>query len=343
MEHRQLGKSGLRVSTLGLGAMTFGAAEGGAMKALTSSDEDAQHLIDRALDVGIDFIDTADSYSEGRSEELLGRSLGERRRNVILATKCRLPVRVDARPMEYGLSRRHVIRSCEESLRRLRTDWIDLYQVHMQDPLTPIEETLRALDDLIRDGKIRYIGCSNYSGYRLVESLWAADRRNLSAFQSLQLQWSLIDRGAERELVPACRYFGLGIVVWSPLARGLLSGKYAKDQPTPEGSRFDVWRNSWKKMYEKKFNNDRTWEIVDAVRVISHELDTTPARVALAWLLRKPEVSCIIIGARTLKQLDDNVAALSVQLLQHHVEMLDKISGSSWGYPYDGLIEMNSL
>lgn len=329
MEHRQLGRSGLRVSAFSLGAMTFGESEG-FMKGVTSSREEARQVLDRALDTGINFIDTADVYSEGKSEVVLGEWLGDRRKSIILATKCRFPIRPGVGPLEQGLSRRYIIRACEDSLRRLKTDWIDVYQVHMQDRSTPIEETLRALDDLIRDGKVRYIGCSNFAGYRLVESLWAADRRNLTSFQSVQLQWSLVERGAEREVIPACREFGIGVLVWSPLGRGLLSGKYSKDQPPPQGSRLEAWRDTFAKL-----NTESAWKVVDAVRSVAQEINSTPARVALAWLLSKPEVSSVIIGARTVKQLDDNLAGAGVSLTPKQMELLQKVSEPQWNYPYD--------
>jgi aryl-alcohol dehydrogenase-like predicted oxidoreductase len=330
MEHRQLGRSGLKVSAFCLGAMTFGESQT-FMKGVTAPDDEARRMLDAALAAGVDFVDTADVYSDGRSEELLGQWLGERRRDVILATKCRFAVGTSKpRPMDLGLSRRHILEACENSLRRLKTDWIDLYQVHMQDRATPIDETLRALDDLVRSGKVRYIGCSNYTGYRLTESLWQSDRRNLVRYESVQLQWSLLERGAEREVIPACRAFELGVLVWSPLGRGLLSGKYSRDQAPPPGSRLEAWKDSY-----AKYNNERTWQIIEAVRSLARELESTPARVALAWLLAKPEVSSVIIGARNVKQLEDNLAAASVKLSPQHLEKLDKISEPTWAYPYD--------
>jgi aryl-alcohol dehydrogenase-like predicted oxidoreductase len=330
MEHRKLGRSGLKVSTLCLGTMTFGESQG-FMKGVTSPDDEARRVLDRAIDAGIDIFDTANVYSEGRSEELLGKWLGEKRKDVLVATKCRFPVGLGRpRPMEHGLSRRHIIQACEDSLRRLKTEWIDLYQVHMQDGATPIDETLRAMDDLVRDGKVRYIGCSNYTGYRLAESLWAADRRNLVRYESVQLQWSLLERGAEREVLPACRAFELGVLVWSPLGRGLLSGKYRKDQPPPSGSRLSEWKDTF-----AKYNNDKSWQIIDGVQQVAREVDSTPARVALAWLLAKPLCTSVIIGARDMKQLEDNLAATQLQLTAEQVFRLDKLSEPAWAYPYD--------
>ncbi len=331
MEHRTLGSSGLKVSRLALGAMTFGESEG-FMKGVTSSEDEARRVLDRALDVGIDTIDTANVYSEGRSEELLGRWLKGKREKVVLATKCRFPtsgvVQASA-PHEYGLSRKAILKACEDSLRRLGTDYIDLYQVHMQDRVVPIEETLSALTDLLRQGKVRYLGCSNYAGYRLVESLWAAARRGLEPFVSIQLQWSLAERGAERELIPACHAFGLGTLVWSPLARGFLSGKYQRGQSAPADSRLASWQDTY-----KQFDNDRCWAMLDVVRAVAKRRETTPAAVALGWLLARPEVTAILVGARDVRQLDENLRSLEVKLEVEDLALLDRASAPEWGYPY---------
>ena len=333
MEHRRLGRSGLQVSALSLGAMTFGESQG-FMKGVASTEEEARAVFERALDAGIDTIDTANVYSEGRSEELLGRWLKGRRDRVVLATKCRFPVRnpPGAKPLPHdsGLSRKAILKACEESLARLRTDHIDLYQVHMQDGAVPIEETLRALDDLVRAGKVRYAGCSNYTGYRLVESLWAADRRNLAPFASIQIQWSLAARDAERELVPAARAFGLGVLVWSPLARGFLTGKYERGRKPAKGSRLAVWQDAYRTL-----DDDRGWALLEKVRATARRRETTPAAVSIAWLLQRSEVSSVILGARTVRQLEDNLKALSVRLTDGDVKDLDEVSKPAWGYPYD--------
>src|SRR5579871_512652 len=227
MELRRLGQSGLKVCVLSLGAMTFGESQT-FMKGVTSSDDEARRVFDAAVDAGMNLVDTANVYSEGKSEELTGEWIRGKRNKVLLATKCRFPVgfgNPPPGPHDMGLSRKHILEACEASLRRLGTDVIDLYQVHMQDTSVPIDETLRALDDLVTQGKVRYIGCANYAGYSLVESLWAADRLRTHRHESIQLQWSLVRRSAERELVPAAAAFGLGVLIWSPLARGFLSGK----------------------------------------------------------------------------------------------------------------------
>ncbi len=332
MERRTLGRSGLKVSRLSLGAMTFGESQG-FMRGVTSPEEEARRVLDRALDAGIDTIDTANVYSEGRSEELLGRWLEGKRERVVLCTKCRFPTSgldvARAAPHDYGLSRKAILKACEDSLRRLRTDHVDLYQVHMQDRSVPIEETLSALTDLVRHGKVRYVGCSNYTGYRLVESLWAADRRLLEPYVSLQLQWSLVARDCERELVPAVRAFGLGTLVWSPLGRGFLSGKYRHGQPPPADARLAAWQDTWRMV-----DTPQNWTVLEKVQEIARARGATPAAVSIAWLLAKPEVSTVIVGARTLGQLEDNLAAAGLALTGDELASLDQVSQPAWGYPY---------
>jgi aryl-alcohol dehydrogenase-like predicted oxidoreductase len=236
-----------------------------------------------------------------------------------------------------GLSRKAILDACEASLRRLKTDVIDLYQVHMQDRNAPIEETLRALDDLVTQGKVRYIGCSNYTGYRLVESLWAADRRNTHRYEAVQLQWSLAVRDAEREIIPACKTFGLGTLIWSPLARGFLSGKYQRGQKPPPGTRLESWQDSY-----AQFDNDKMWKLVDVLGAVAKRHETTHAAVALAWLLAKPEVTSIIVGARTVEQLEQNLKATSVRLTEKDIGDLDQASRPDWGYPYSFIERMEA-
>lgn len=332
MELRQLGRCGLKVSVLSLGAMTFGESET-FMKGVTSTDEEARRVFDAAIDAGMNLVDTANVYSEGRSEERVGEWIRGKRDRVLVATKCRFPIGFGTRPIgphDYGLSRHHILAACEASLRRLKMDWVDFYQVHMQDRAIPIEETLRALDDLVTQGKVRYVGCSNYTGYRLVESLWAADRRGFHRYEAVQLQWSLAVRDAEREVVPACRQFGLGILAWSPLARGFLSGKYQRGQKPPPGSRLEAWQDSL-----RSFDNDRSWNLLDVIGRIAKRHDTTHAAVSLAWLVQRPELTTVIVGARTVKQLEDNLRALSVKLRPDDLRELDEASKPDWGYPYN--------
>lgn len=331
MEHRQYGRSGLKVTALSLGAMTFGEARG-FMKGVHSDDAEARRVFDAALDAGIDTVDTANGYSEGRSEELLGQWMKGRRHAITLATKCRFPTLGGTAPMhpdESGLSRKSILWNCEQSLRRLQTDYIDLYQVHMQDGSVPIEETLRALDDLLRQGKVRYLGCSNYTGYRLTESLWAAERRGTARYEGVQLQWSLVARDAERELIPAARAFGLGVMVWSPLARGFLTGKYRKGEPPPAGTRLEAWKESW-----AATATEQNFRTLEKVMEVARRHDATPAAVSLAWLLKRPEVSSILVGARTVQQLRDNLRALEVKLGDEDAQELARVSSPAWGYPY---------
>jgi aryl-alcohol dehydrogenase-like predicted oxidoreductase len=341
MELRSLGSCGLKVSVLSLGAMTFGESRT-IMKGLTSDDDEARRVFDRAVERGVNLVDTANVYSEGRSEELTGQWIKGKRGKVILATKCRFPIGFGMGgdkpgPHDMGLSRQHIVEACEGSLRRLDTDHIDLYQVHMQDTSVRIDETLRALDDLVRQGKVRYIGCSNYAGYRLTESLWAADRAGTQRYESAQIQWSLLERGAEREIVPACKAFHLGVLAWSPLASGFLSGKYRRGEPPPEGSRLAAWKDAMKRL-----GAERSYEVIDRVIEIARSHDTSPAAVAIAWLMARPEVSSVILGARTVQQLDDNLRALDVKLSPEEVASLDEISRPDWAYPYSFIGRMGN-
>lgn len=332
MKYRQLGSTGTRVSTLCLGAMTFGEAdEKSFMHKVGSNEKESYAVLDRAIDAGINFIDTADVYGQdGLSERVLGAWMSERkmRNRVVLATKGRF--RMKGGPNGAGASRMRITQAIEASLQRLGTDRIDLYQIHMQDLQTPEEELLRALDDAVRAGKIVYIGASNYAAYRLMESLWIADKRNLHRFVTFQAQYSLAARTLEREHVPLCQKFGLGILPWSPLASGLLSGKYRRGQKPPEGSRLAQWQDRY-----KGFDNERNWRIVDELVAVAGELGNAPSQVALAWLLSKPVVSSVIFGARTVAQLDENVGAGELELPLEAIARLDAASAIEYGYPYD--------
>lgn len=338
MEFRSLGTSGLKVSSLCLGAMTFGESKT-FMKGVTSSDDEAKRVFDRAIEQGVNLIDTANVYSEGQSEELTGKWIKDKRQKVLLATKCRFPVMVNPAekpgPHDSGLSRQAIMSACEASLKRLGTDHIDLYQVHMQDTTVRVEETMRALDDLITQGKVRYIGCSNYTGYRLTESLWVSEKTRTHRYEAVQLQWSLLERGAEREVIPACRAFGLGVLVWSPLASGFLSGKYKRNQPLPEGTRLTEWKDTM-----KRIGQERSYDVIDKLVEIGKKRDASPAQIALAWLLAKKEVTSIIMGARTVAQLDDNMRAAEVKLDADDVKALDEISNPDWAYPYSMIARM---
>src|SRR3954462_4054290 len=326
MDYRQLGRSGLRISTLTLGTMTFGG--GGPFAAVGAVDLDgARRHIDLCLDAGVNLIDTADVYSSGLSEELVGQALVGRRDRALLATNARMPM--GEGPNDTGLSRHHLIEACEASLRRLQTDHVDLYQVHQWDGQTPLEETLDTLDTLVRQGKVRYIGCSNYSGWQLMKARGISELRGLQRFVSQQIHYTLQAREAEYELVPATLDQGLGILVWSPLAGGLLSGKYRRDQQAPEGSRH---LSDWDEPPVR--DRDALYEIVDALVEIGEGHGVSAAQVALAWLLGRPGVSSVVIGARTDEHLADNLAAADLELKDDERSRLDEISAPPLLYPY---------
>jgi aryl-alcohol dehydrogenase-like predicted oxidoreductase len=326
MDYRQLGHSGLRVSSLTLGTMTFGGRDKFANVG-TTDVEGATRQIDMCLDAGINLIDTADVYSDGLSEEIVGRALRGRRDRVLLATKARMPM--GDGPNDAGLSRHHIIRACEASLRRMGTDYVDLYQVHEWDGATPLEETLDALDHLVDSGKVRYIGCSNYAGWHVMKALGISERRGLQRFISQQIYYSLQARDAEYELVPVALDQGVGILVWSPLAGGLLSGKYRRDQQGPEGSR---QLTDWNEPPVR--DQEGLYDIVDALVEIAEEHNASPAQVALAWTLGRPGVASVIIGARTDEQLADNLGAADLMLGDEERARLDELSAPPLLYPY---------
>jgi aryl-alcohol dehydrogenase-like predicted oxidoreductase len=332
MKYRQLGTTGTQVSVLCLGAMTFGEADEKSFMHKVGSEEKESHaVLDRALDAGINFIDTADVYGQdGLSERVLGAWLTSRkaRDRVVLATKGRF--RMAPGPNGTGASRMRIHRAIDASLQRLGTDRIDLYQIHMQDLRTPEEELIRALDDAVRAGKIVYFGASNYAAYRLMESLWVADKRGLNRFVTLQAQYSLATRALEREHTPLCTKFGLGILPWSPLASGLLTGKYRRGQTPPSGSRLAQWKDRY-----QGFDTERNWTIVEALVAVASELGKAPSQVALAWLLARPVVSSVIFGARTVAQLEENLGAGDLELPPDAVSRLDAASAPDYGYPYD--------
>lgn len=333
MKYRRLGSSGLSVSELCLGAMTFGEAdESSFMHGASATEAVSQTIMDAAVEAGINFIDTADVYGQdGLSERVIGRWMQERknRDDIVLATKFRF--RMSEGENGTGASRRRIIQCVEASLKRLQTDRIDLYQIHMQDVTTPEEETLRALDDLVRSGKVLYIGCSNYAAYRLVESLYTSKEKNLERYVTLQAQYSLLVRDLEREHVPLTKRYNMGILAWSPLAGGFLTGKYDSSGQAPEGSRFATDR--WKS-YLGTFG-ERGQAIVKMVQEVATEKETTPSAVALAWLLSQPTVSSVIFGARTLEQLKSNLSGSSIELSESNIKALDEASQFDLGYPYE--------
>ena len=327
MEYKTLGNTGLLVSTLCLGTMTFGRGRG-FWKAIASVDQaGADELIKASIDAGINFFDTADVYAEGESEKTLGqslRNLNTARKDVVLATK--VFSRVGPGRNDVGASRGHIMDAVEASLSRLQTDHIDLYQIHGNDSVTPIEETLRALDDLVRQGKIRYIGCSNWQAWKIAKALGISEFKNLARFDTLQAYYSIAGRDLERELVPLLEAEKTGLLVWSPLAGGLLSGKFSRENQKPEGSRrseFDF----------PLVDKERTWKILDAMAPVAKAHDCSPARISLAWLLTKPVVTSVIIGAKRLDQLKDNLAAVDLKLTEGEIKQLDEVSALQPEYP----------
>jgi len=326
MRYRQLGASGLRVSVLTMGTMTFG-GRGGFASVGSTGLEEARGQVDRCLEAGVNLVDTANVYSDGLSEEIVGQVLEGRRDEVLVATKARMPM--GEGPNDAGLSRHHLIRECEASLRRLRTDRIDLYQVHEWDGQTPLQETLEALDDLVRSGKVRYVGCSNYAGWQLMKALGIAERRGLARFVSQQIHYTLQAREAEYELVPIAIDQGLGMLVWSPLAGGLLSGKYRRHQPGPETSRLLA---GWDEPPVR--DQDKLYDIVEVLVAVASDRGVSPAQVALAWLLERPAVTSVIIGARTGEQLADNLGAADLLLTSEELARLEEVSRPPLLYPY---------
>jgi aryl-alcohol dehydrogenase-like predicted oxidoreductase len=324
MEYRFLGASGLEVSTISFGTMTLG-GEGRFAAMGNVQTEEAARLVGLCLDAGVNLFDTADMYSGGKAEVVLGKALGSRRKNIVLATK--LFMRLEPGTNNAGLSRRRVVECCEASLRRLGTDYIDLYQSHSFDSLTPQEETLRAYDDLIRAGKVRYIGCSNHAGWQLMKAVATSERLGIARYISQQINYSLIARDAEHELVPAGLDQKVGIMVWSPLQGGLLSGKFRRGGERPAESRFNTLETPGNIVPERLYN------IVDALSEIAKARGVSVAQAALNWVTRKPGVDTVIIGARNETQLADNLAAATWNLGDEEVARLDQVSSLPLPYP----------
>jgi aryl-alcohol dehydrogenase-like predicted oxidoreductase len=310
MEYRNLGRTGVKVSKLCLGTMMFGRRTG---------EADSIAMIEHALDAGINFVDTANAYGEGESERIVGKALARdgRRERTILATKVFFPEN-QADPNARGLSRRHIIAGCEASLKRLKTDWIDLLQLHRAQSEIPIDETLRALDDLIRAGKVRYIGTSMFPAWKIVESLWAAKELGSNRFVSEQPAYNLLDRTAEREVLPAARSFGIAVIPWGPLCGGLLSGKYRRDDQTAEGR----WHGG--KDNFGRPATDAAYEVIEALIALAKEKGCTPSQLALAWNAAQPGVTAPIVGPRTMDQLVDNLGAAAVAVTAEECARLDE-------------------
>ena len=326
MEYRTLGASGLKISVLTMGTMTFGGTGGFASVGSTGVD-DARRQVDLCLEAGVNLIDTADVYSDGLSEEILGQVLHGRRDEVLVATKVRMAM--GPGPNDAGLSRHHILAGCEASLRRLGTDHIDLYQVHEWDGVTPLEETLEALDLLVQAGKVRYVGASNYTGWQLMKALGTAERTGLPRFVSEQIFYSLQARDAEYELIPAAVDQGLGVLVWSPLSGGLMSGKYRRGQQPPAGSRqLTDWNEP------PVYDQEKLYDTVDVLTAVGAEHGVSAAQVALAYLLGRPAVTSLIVGARTTEQLADNLAAADLVLGAEERDQLDQVSALPLIYPH---------
>jgi aryl-alcohol dehydrogenase-like predicted oxidoreductase len=310
---RSFGRTGVKVSSLCLGCMMFGGR---------TNPGDTYDIIDRALDAGINFLDTANVYSVGRSEEVTGEALKRngRREDIFLATK--VHGKMGEGPNQWGNSRRHIIEQCEASLRRLQTDYIDLYQIHRPQPDIPIDETLRALDDLVRSGKVRYIGTTTFGAWQVVESLWASKELGLHRFVSEQPPYNLLDRRIERELLPMAQTYGLAIIPWSPIGGGLLTGKYRRGEEAPADARFanvesnPVWRRRI---------NERIYDVIEGLEPMARDKNVALSQLALAWVMQQPGVTSPIIGPRTMEQLEDNLAAIEVTFSEDELKQINRI------------------
>jgi aryl-alcohol dehydrogenase-like predicted oxidoreductase len=327
MKYHTLGPTGLLVSEVCLGTMTFSTAEG-MWKSISGVEQNlADQLLKRSFDAGVNFVDTADVYTNGESEKTLAKAIsnvGIARKDIVIATKAF--GRTGPGRNDVGASRGHIMDAVEASLKRLQTDYIDLYQIHAADTVTPLEETLRALDTLVFQGKVRYIGCSNWYAWQLMKALGISEAKNLAKMDTLQAYYSIAGRDLEREIVPLLKDQGTGLLVWSPLAGGLLSGKFSRENQKPEDSR----RSSFDFPIVDK---ERTWRILDVLRPIAQAHNTGVATIALAWVLAKPFVTSVIIGAKRIEQLDQNLAAVDVPLTPEEIKQLDEVSALPPEYP----------
>ena len=326
MEYRKLGRTGLMVSELCLGTMTFGNE---------ADEQTSKSVTDRFVEAGGNFLDTANVYSKGISEEITGRVIRDYREDVVLATKFRFPM--GEGPNDSGASRKHIISACEASLRRLDTDYIDLYQIHCWDSSSPIEETLSALDDLVRAGKVRYIGCSNFTGWQIEKSVRVSEREGLARFDCVQPQYSLVVRDIEHEVLPASREEGLGVIPWSPLAGGFLSGKYSREDAPPENTRMASWVDTW-----KRHATPEKFDIVDRVCEIANSRGKEPAQIALSWVKDRPGVTSPIFGARNVEQLDKNLGVIGWSLEEQDLNLLEEVSALPYAYPYNMIARANA-
>ena len=324
MQYRYLGRSGLMVSRVCLGTMAFGMKDWGCNQGV------ATKMVGKFVEGGGNFIDTADIYSTGVSEEMVGKAIeGHNRDDLVIATK--VWFRMNPAPTAKGLSRKHIMQAADASLRRLGTDYIDLYQVHGYDYFTPLDETMRALDDLVRAGKVRYLGCSNYYAWQIVKANAIADQAQLTRFVSGQHMYNLVRRDIEREILPACADQGMSMLSWSPLASGFLSGRYKRDEALPEGSRISFRKN----IDIPRYFNDTGFALVDAVKVVADETGKTPSQVALAWLLHDRRVAAVLIGPRYVEHMEENLVVGDWNLTDEQHEQLSNIVTFPHGYPLD--------
>lgn len=326
MQYQQLGKTGIFVSRLCLGTMTFGSGTQSFWQHIgNSSQRDANKIVDRALEAGINFFDTANVYQIGESETILGKALGSRRKDVVLATK--VHGRMGSGANQVGQSRLHIMQAVEDSLRRLGTDYIDLYQVHNQDIITPYEETLKTFDNLISQGKIRYIGCSNLTAWQIMKALGISEKRGWESYVSIQPYYSLVGREIEREIVPLAKDQKLGIITWSPLAGGLLTGKFMRDQEPSD-------KHARRRFFDfPPVDLEHAYKVIDVLKVVADRHNSSIAQVALAWQLHQSFVTSVIIGARNLEQLEDNLKSESLVLSAKDLNELDSVSRLSVEYP----------
>ena len=312
MKYRKVGRTGLKVSPVCLGTMTFGDQV---------TEADAITMTHAALDAGVNFVDTANMYADGRSEEIVGKALKGRREDVVLATK--VGTDMSTRPNEYGLSRKHVMRALEDSLRRLDTDYVDLYYIHRPDYSTPIEETLRTMDDLVRQGKVRYLGCSNLRAFQICRSLWTSDVHDLERFECLQTPYNVLTRDVEYEVLPLCSDEGLGVTVYNPLAGGLLTGKHDPSKAPTPGTRFSNDRQG--KQYTDRYWNQDNFDAVERFRALASKNNRDMTQMALAWVLTNPTVTSLIMGATSTKHVAHNMAALDITLSKEEMDGCDEI------------------
>lgn len=321
MDYRMMGRTGLKVSDLCLGAMTFGA---------TADENESFRMMDRFVEAGGNFLDTANVYGRGVSEEIVGKWLsGQKREHLVIATKVRFAMSDGVN--DVGLSRKHIYASVEASLKRLKTDYIDLFQVHAWDALTPLEETLSTLNDLVKKGTVRYIGASNFRAWQLQKAIYLSRHHGWEPFSCLQPHYNLLTRATEYELLPLCEHEGLGVIPWSPLAGGWLSGKFKQGTPPAENTRVGANKNDW----DRRNNDTTTWNTIAVLRSIGEEVGKTPAQVALNWVLSHKMITAPIIGARNLDQLNDNLPASGWSLSEEQVERLNQASDVPVSYPYN--------